>query len=107
MPNFLNKPFSCAITMGEQSVSAIIPNFIELLSGASLAYAEPNHPLGNPANSVARVVPLTALVTNCRRVNSVDCRRGFNCAFVVLIMLGFVAEAKCFVKGLCRKDFLF
>ena len=27
MPYFLKKPFSCAMTIGEQSVSAMMPNF--------------------------------------------------------------------------------
>jgi len=37
IPYFLNNPFSCAMTMGEQSVSAIMPNRIRDVSGASLA----------------------------------------------------------------------
>jgi hypothetical protein len=37
MPYFLKKPFSCAMTIGEQSVSAMMPNFISAVSGASLA----------------------------------------------------------------------
>src|SRR5216110_1750267 len=37
MPYFLKRPFSCAMTMGEQSVSAIMPNFRSGVSGASLA----------------------------------------------------------------------
>ena len=37
MPYFLNNPFSCAMTIGEQSVSAMMPNFIFAVSGASLA----------------------------------------------------------------------
>src|SRR6188474_2745519 len=39
MPYFLKNPFSCAMTSGEQSVSAIIPNFKSVVSGASLAVA--------------------------------------------------------------------
>ena len=39
IPYFLKNPFSCAITMGEQSVSAIIPKFILGASGASVALA--------------------------------------------------------------------
>src|SRR5215831_13762605 len=83
-----------------------MPNFIELVSGASLAYAEPNHPFGNPPNSIASVVPFAALATNCLRVSSVECWRVLNCAFI-LIMLGFVAEAKSLVKGLRGNDLLF
>src|SRR5262249_54233816 len=37
MPNFLKKPFSCAITIGEQSVSAMMPKLMLGVSGASLA----------------------------------------------------------------------
>src|SRR5882724_1031918 len=37
MPYFLNSPFSWAMTMGEQSVSAIMPKFSAAVSGASLA----------------------------------------------------------------------
>src|SRR5690349_8067119 len=33
MPYFLNRPFSCAITMGEQSVSAIMPKRMSVTSG--------------------------------------------------------------------------
>src|SRR6478736_4269564 len=35
MPYFLKKPFSCAMTMGEQSVSAIMPKLRSVTSGAS------------------------------------------------------------------------
>jgi hypothetical protein len=38
-PYFLNRPFSCAITIGEQSVRAMIPKFRFGVSGASLAVA--------------------------------------------------------------------
>src|SRR5882757_491058 len=34
MPYFLNRPFSCAITIGEQSVSAIMPKRMSGVSGA-------------------------------------------------------------------------
>src|SRR5438105_9153840 len=37
MPYFLKKPFSCAMTMGEQSVSAIMPKLRSGVSGASEA----------------------------------------------------------------------
>src|SRR6185369_3052 len=37
MPYFLNRPFSWAMTMGEQSVRAIMPKFNLAVSGASLA----------------------------------------------------------------------
>src|SRR3954471_10650650 len=68
MPYFLNKPFSWAITMGEQSVRAIIPNFSVAISGASLAYTLPIHALGKPDNRAARAVPRVALARNCRRL---------------------------------------
>jgi hypothetical protein len=34
MPYFLNRPFSCAITMGELSVSAMMPKRMSATSGA-------------------------------------------------------------------------
>src|SRR5687767_12581925 len=37
MPYFLKRPFSCAMTMGELSVRAMMPNFRSGVSGASLA----------------------------------------------------------------------
>src|SRR5688572_21123323 len=51
IPYFLNSPSSCAITIDEQSVSAMIPNFIVLTSGPSSAHAPPIQPLGRPGNS--------------------------------------------------------
>ena len=33
MPYFLNSPFSCAMTIGELSVSAMMPNFMSVTSG--------------------------------------------------------------------------
>src|SRR3954470_2423663 len=53
MPHFLKRPFSCAITIGEQSVSAIMPNFIEGVSGESSAYTLPTQPRGRPPRSEA------------------------------------------------------
>src|SRR3954469_4509874 len=53
IPYFLKNPFSCAITIGEQSVSAIMPNFILAVSGASLAKTEPAHRVGKPASNEA------------------------------------------------------
>ena len=46
IPYFLNSPFSCAMTIGEQSVRAMIPNFNLLVSGASLAGVDPAQPRG-------------------------------------------------------------
>ncbi len=56
MPYFLKRPFSCAITIGEQSVRAIIPNFIADTSGDSLAHTRP---AGNRAAPSAAVLTLT------------------------------------------------
>ena len=63
MPYFLNSPFSCAITIGEQSVSAIMPKRRSATSGAvfvapQLARAR-SRPM--PPNSAA------APPTTCRR----------------------------------------
>ena len=60
MPYFLNNPFSCAITIGEQSVSAIIPKRMSLTSGAPLAGTLPAQPAGrfpssNPAPEICSV----------------------------------------------------
>src|SRR4029079_15787525 len=41
MPYFLKKPFSWAMTMGEQSVSSIMPNFRSLTSGPSFGDTGP------------------------------------------------------------------
>lgn len=41
MPYFLNSPFSCAMTIGEQSVRAMMPKLIFDVSGASLVLAAP------------------------------------------------------------------
>src|ERR1700756_740646 len=71
MPYFLNNPFSCAITIGEQSVRAIMPKFNAAVSGASLAKAEPTHPRGRPANRALSVTPLAVVRKNWRRVNEV------------------------------------
>src|SRR3954449_9143638 len=67
MPYFLKIPFSCAMTIGEQSVSAIMPNFIFAVSGASLAKTEPDQRNGTPAsnNDVAE------RAKNLRRENGV------------------------------------
>ena len=65
IPYFLKIPFSCAITIGEQSVSAIMPNFIFAVSGASLAKTEPVQRAGKPARSEAAA----ERVRNFRRVS--------------------------------------
>src|SRR6185436_12351852 len=70
MPYFLNSPFSCAMTIGEQSVRAIMPNFMAAVSGASLAKAVPTQPLGRPPSNAVTVRPFAARPRNCRRENS-------------------------------------
>ena len=45
MPYFLNSPNSCAITIDEQSVKAMMPNRMLVVSGPSAAYAPPIQPL--------------------------------------------------------------
>ena len=61
MPYFWNSFFSCAMTIGEQSVSAIIPKFRLLTSGASEAQVAPCHPAGKPAISSATPEAFNAL----------------------------------------------
>src|SRR3954463_5894284 len=41
MPYFLKNPFSCAMTMGEHSVSAIMPNLRSFTSGPSFGESVP------------------------------------------------------------------
>src|SRR5436190_14932341 len=85
IPYFLKSPFSCAITMGEQSVNAIMPSFIVETSGPSLAKAPPTHVFGKPANKVVRVVARADLSRNCLRVNLSErwlvFENGFICVF--------------------------
>src|SRR5262250_2210357 len=57
MPYFLKSPNSCAITIEEQSVRAMMPNRILGVSGPSAAYAPPTQPLGIPANNNPSEVP--------------------------------------------------
>ena len=68
IPYFLNKPFSCAITMGEQSVSAIIPKRSFVVSGAPLANVLPTHPFGRPVNNAVRAAPLAVFRKKPRRL---------------------------------------
>jgi hypothetical protein len=53
MPYFLKRPFSWATTMLEQSVSAMMPRLMSVVSGASLAKADPTQPFGKPARRAA------------------------------------------------------
>src|SRR5687768_5319905 len=59
------------MTIGEQSVSAMMPNLMAVVSGASLAYTPPAQPCGTPANSVAaELVPaVAASLMNARLVD--------------------------------------
>src|SRR6185503_13192481 len=66
MPNCLKCPSSCAITIGEQSVSAMIPKRMVFVSGESSAYALPTHPAGSPSIRPAAVEP-AAVRKNVRR----------------------------------------
>ena len=59
MPCFLNRPSSWAITIDEQSVSAMMPMRTFGVSGASDAYAVPRQPSGTPASSAAAAVVFT------------------------------------------------
>ena len=68
MPYFLKSPFSCAITMLEQSVSAMMPSLMSAVSGASLAKTLPVQLAGKPARSDAAVVRRM----NERRLMAVD-----------------------------------
>src|SRR5215211_4508560 len=72
IPYFLKSPFSCAITIGEQSVSAIMPNFILLTSGASLTGSDPAQPLGSdPSNAPTAEYP-ASFRQKWRRVSEVN-----------------------------------
>src|SRR4051812_31838959 len=71
MPYFLKKPFSCAMMIGEQSVSAIIPKLISGASGASLALpAVAAHArLPRADQSAAAPTPVAVRVRNWRRLS--------------------------------------
>src|SRR5437016_232670 len=66
IPNFLKYPSSCAITIDEQSVSAMIPKRTFGVSGESSANAPPAQPRGTPA-SVAATIDWPVFLRNCRR----------------------------------------
>src|SRR3954469_1428869 len=69
IPYFLNRPFSCAITMGEQSVSAMMPKLMFGASGASLAApavaAQERAPSADQSAAAPR--PAAPRVRNARR----------------------------------------
>ena len=68
MPYFLKSPSSWAITIDEQSVSAMMPILTFGVSGPSAAYTPPAQPAGTPASSAAALV----VSRNCRRVRCTD-----------------------------------
>lgn len=67
IPYFLKRPFSWAITMGEQSVSAMMPKFTLGASGASLAVCAPHQALGSPDAKSPNAVVLVVAERNFRR----------------------------------------
>ena len=71
MPYFLNNPFSCAMTMGEQSVSAIMPKLMLGASGASLALPAVVAHVRVPRadQRAAAPTPLVVSARNWRRLN--------------------------------------
>src|SRR5262245_115543 len=71
IPNCLKYPSSCAITMGEQSVSAMMPNRIAFVSGESSEKADPTHPFGRPSIRPATADP-PARFRNLRRDAFID-----------------------------------
>src|SRR5918999_2651194 len=67
MPYFLKKPFSWAMTIGEQSVSAMMPNLRSGISGPSAAYAPPTQSMGRLDRTAAAPRPLATVDRNSRR----------------------------------------
>src|ERR1051325_4661830 len=67
MPNFLKYPSSCAMTIGAQSVSAIIAKRMFGGSCESSADTLRAHPPGRPFMSVAALHAATAVFRNLRR----------------------------------------
>src|SRR4030095_13985543 len=94
MPNCLKKTNSCAITIEEQSVRAIMTKRTLGDSGESSAYAPPAHPLGTPPNTPART-ELVAVSRNLRRVT-------FMCAASELEKIGDHDISKVIGLARCR-----
>jgi len=67
MPYFLKSPFSWAMTMGEQSVSAMMPKLTFGDSGDSLAVCAPTQPAGSPEARSPSAVVLVDTEMNFRR----------------------------------------
>src|SRR5882724_8470955 len=86
------------MTMGEQSVSAIMPKFRASVSGASLAKALPTQPLGKPAKRAVSRAPLPALPRKWRRVSEESDCGEFSLDFVFMIR-GLVFRADLFEKA--------
>ena len=55
------------MTIGAQSVSAIMPKRMVEVSGESSAYTLPTHPPGRPFIKVAALLAATAVFRNVRR----------------------------------------
>ena len=93
IPYFLKKPFSCAMTIGEQSVSAIMPKLMSGASGASLAFpavaAHEREPSAD--HNAAAPTPAAARVRNWRRLQEAASAR---------------AEAAAEVTSELRSDFM-
>ena len=77
IPYFLKRPFSCAMTIDEQSVNAMMPILRSDVSGPSSAKTEPTHPVGRPLSKADRPIPLADVDRNRRRV-SPDCVSSLN-----------------------------
>jgi hypothetical protein len=76
IPYFLNRPISCAMTIVEQSVKAMMPILSSGVSGASSAKTEPTQPVGSPLSKAERPIPLADADKNPRRVTPTDDRSG-------------------------------
>ena len=66
MPYFLKKPFSWAITIGEQSVSAIMPKRMSVTSGAVFVAPQLARTFTSPAPPSSAAAPPIPFRT-CRR----------------------------------------
>lgn len=88
MPYFLNRPFSCAMTMGEQSVRAIMPKLRFGVSGASLAPPTVAAQIRVPRAEKKAVAPTPAeaRVRNCRRLRAVEGENGAGVMAVAVVV---------------------
>src|SRR3954471_14832671 len=78
IPYFLKNPFSCAMTNGEQSVSAMMPMLIFGISGASDALSAVAAQLLEPSAAQRAAVPVKAAprVRNWRRLSGEEASVG-------------------------------